>query len=183
VFSQLAAVKRENELLHAELEAMRTNFMGKMKRILDSLNHIVIPHQFTDQTLVNSNIQTNNTTDNENSSSNHSILFFTGSRSDLGKAKLYGNPKTLYILWQEYEHGVGNRKAAKDFSRDERGKCRYSYCRRNVFWDLVSTMVRRGHTANSAIDKIFMVYRHRTSFTDILKNLVRDKQIHHRQFL
>lgn len=183
VFSQLAAIKRQNELLHAELEVMRTNFMGKMKRISDSLNRIAIPHQFTVQTHVNSNNQTNNTTNNENSNSNYSILFSTGSRSDLRKAKLYRNPKSLYILWQEYEHGVGNRKAAKDFSRDERGKCRYSYCRRNVFWDLVSTMVRRGHTANSAIDKIYIVYGHRTSVTDILKNLVRDKQIHHRQFL
>ena len=185
VFSQLAAIKRQNELLHGELEVMRTNFTGKLKTISNSLNCIAIPHQFSVQTVTNmSNGNTNSNTNNDNSDFNsNSILFSTGSRSDLKKAKLYRNPKSLYVLWQEYEHGVGNRKPAKEFTRDERGKVRYSYCRRNVFWELVSIMVRRGHTANSAIDKIYTVYGHRTSVTDILKSLVRDKRINHRQFL
>eukprot|EP00957_Ditylum_brightwellii_P158143 12037229-Ditylum_brightwellii.AAC.1 len=31
------------------------------------------------------------------------------------------NPNNLYTLWQEYEHGVGGRKAACHFTRIKRG--------------------------------------------------------------
>ena len=173
VFSQLAAIKRQNEMLHSELEVMRTSVSTKLKTVFNSINRISIPHQFTLQT----NITNTNNTQQSFSTSNSTGIF----RGQ--KAKLYRNPKSLYILWQEFEHGVGERKAAKNFTREERGRCRFSYCRRNVFWELVSEMVRRGHTANSAIDKIYTVYGFKTSVTDILKKLVKDKQHHHRQFL
>ena len=32
------------------------------------------------------------------------------------------NPQSLYLLWEEYENGIGGRKAALLFSREERGK-------------------------------------------------------------
>ena len=31
-------------------------------------------------------------------------------------------PRTLHLLWTEYEVGIGGRKAAKDFTAHERGK-------------------------------------------------------------
>jgi hypothetical protein len=31
------------------------------------------------------------------------------------------NPRSLYLLWDEYENGIGGRKAARLFSREERG--------------------------------------------------------------
>eukprot|EP00957_Ditylum_brightwellii_P018126 1365043-Ditylum_brightwellii.AAC.1 len=34
---------------------------------------------------------------------------------------LFPNPNNLYVLWQEYEHGVQCRKAACHFTRIERG--------------------------------------------------------------
>ena len=34
-------------------------------------------------------------------------------------------PKSLYVLWQEYEFGIGGRKPAKLFSAMERGKVKY----------------------------------------------------------
>lgn len=41
-------------------------------------------------------------------------------------ATLSRNPKTLHTLWLEYEFGLGNRKAAKDFTREERGKVKHT---------------------------------------------------------
>ena len=99
------------------------------------------------------------------------------------KATLAKNLKSLYILWHEYEFGVGERRPAKTFSRKERGSCRHVYSKRNLFWSLVVEMIRRGHTANSAIDKIYEVYGFKTSVTDILRQLQKDKKQHHRQFL
>jgi hypothetical protein len=32
------------------------------------------------------------------------------------------NPQSLYLLWDEYENGIGGQKAAWLFSREERGK-------------------------------------------------------------
>jgi hypothetical protein len=49
------------------------------------------------------------------------------------------NPNNLYVLWQEYEHGVGGRKAARHFTRIERGhkRVKYTFCNRKKVWDLV----------------------------------------------
>eukprot|EP00957_Ditylum_brightwellii_P143522 10933983-Ditylum_brightwellii.AAC.1 len=67
------------------------------------------------------------------------------------------NLSNLFILWQEYEHGIGGRKAACHFTQEERGhkKVKYTYCNRKKVWDLVDKMIRSGYTADSAIDKIY----------------------------
>ena len=93
-----------------------------------------------------------------------------------------GIRRSLYILWQEFEFGIGGRKHAKVFTRSERGASRFSFCRRNVFWELVKTMVNRGHTANAAIDQIYQVFGLKSSVTEILKKLVDDKKTNHNRF-
>ena len=52
---------------------------------------------------------------------------------DTRPATLQRTPKTLSVLWDEYENGVNGKKAAKDFSRGERGKCRAVYSQRKCF--------------------------------------------------
>ena len=59
--------------------------------------------------------------------------------SSLSKA-----PKTLFVLWQEFEVGIGGRKAARLFTRVERGRVKVHYCRRQVVWDTVAALVRAG---------------------------------------
>jgi regulator of replication initiation timing len=49
-------------------------------------------------------------------------------------ATLSPNPKNLFILWQEYEIGLGGRKAAKLFTREERGRVKHKYSRQKVVW-------------------------------------------------
>ena len=85
-------------------------------------------------------------------------------------------PKTLHVLWTEYEFGIGGRKAAKLFNASERGRVQFNYSLRKPFWDLVLTMARRGYTHNTAIDKIYSVYSSRMSVTRILREIRNDKK-------
>ena len=91
-------------------------------------------------------------------------------------ATLSPHPRTLSDMWLEYEVGLGGRKAAKDFTSAERGRCKSKYCRRNVFWTKVNEMIRRGYTSLTAIDKIQEVHGKQLSPTEIIKCLQDDKK-------
>ncbi|KAI2500346.1 hypothetical protein MHU86_14154 [Fragilaria crotonensis] len=92
-------------------------------------------------------------------------------------ATLMPTPRSLHDLWQEYEFGVGGRKAAKLFSCTERGRSKHKYHRRKVVWDLISGLVRQGHTADLGIDRIYAVYGGQTSVSNIINGLKRDKKM------
>lgn len=92
------------------------------------------------------------------------------------ESSLCRNPKSLYVLWQEWEFGVGGRKAAKLFSSRERGRVKYQYSLRKHFWDLCLDMIRRGYTSDTAIDKIYEVYSRSNSCTKILRQIREDKK-------
>jgi hypothetical protein len=64
-----------------------------------------------------------------------------------GHITLSFNPRDIHSLWQEYEFGIGSRKAARLFTAAERGRVKYTYHRRKVVWDQVALMIRAGHTA------------------------------------
>ena len=83
-------------------------------------------------------------------------------------------PKSLHVLWEEYEFGVGGRKAAKLFSSRERGRVKFNYSLRNHFWLLMSRMIQRGYTHTAAIDKIYNVYGTNLSATQILREIRKD---------
>ena len=91
-------------------------------------------------------------------------------------ATLMPTPRSLHDLWREYQHGVGGRKAARLFSYTERGRSKHRYSRRKLVWDLVSGLIRQGHTAETSIDKIYDVYGGQTSVTSIINGLKRDKK-------
>jgi len=86
-----------------------------------------------------------------------------------------GTPKNLYDLWKEYEFGLDGRKPAKNLTSTERGKCKSSYSRRKIFWDLVENMVRKGHTSLVAIDRVYRVYGISMSVNTILLQLRADR--------
>ena len=83
-------------------------------------------------------------------------------------------PSSLHVLWQEYEFGIGGRKAAKEFSASERGRVKFNYSLRNHFWQLLKDMIRRGYTHTAAIDKIYSVYGKNLSTTRILREIWKD---------
>jgi len=70
-------------------------------------------------------------------------------------ANLCKCPKNLFILWAEYESGVGGNKPARLFTVSERGKVRFMYCRRKIIWDTIEGLVKRGLTSDAAIDQVY----------------------------
>ena len=95
---------------------------------------------------------------------------------DQPRPQLFRGVKNLYDLWQEWEYGLSGNKAARDFTREERGKVKYVFSRRKVFWDMVSTLVRAGHTSDSAIDQIYEIYGRSNGVTNILRALAKDRR-------
>ena len=92
------------------------------------------------------------------------------------RAKLYRGVKNLYDLWHEYEFGLSGNKPAKYFTSQERGKCRFMYCRRKVFWDVVKRFILTGHTSDTAIDKVYSVYGRNLAVSYVLKKLAFDRK-------
>ncbi len=92
-----------------------------------------------------------------------------------GAAKLSKRPMSLYLLWDEYEKGLGDNKAAKDFTEHERGADKYNYYRRKVVWDTVERLMRRGLTSRVAVDRIRAVYGQASSVTAVINAMKADR--------
>ena len=65
---------------------------------------------------------------------------------------LSASPRTLYDLWDEFNHGIGGQKPAKDFTPRERGMVKHKYSRQKVVWDTVARLVNSGLTSHVSID-------------------------------
>jgi hypothetical protein len=91
-------------------------------------------------------------------------------------ASLSPTPRSLHTLWDEYTVGIGGRKAAMLFTPTERGKCKHTYSHRKKFWDIIDQMVRRGHTAQVAIDGVYSRYGRELSVTNIINLIKRDRR-------
>src|SRR5210317_769248 len=59
-------------------------------------------------------------------------------------ATLSKNPKDLFILWKEFEFGLGGRKAAKNFTAVKQGRVKSTYHRRKVEWENIAQQMRAG---------------------------------------
>jgi Transcriptional activator of glycolytic enzymes len=97
-------------------------------------------------------------------------------------AELSPMPKNLYDLWQEYQIGIAGRKPARNFTAQERGRCKFKYCRRNFVWKLIVKLVNAGITAQAACDRIYNIYGEGASVTTIINKLKKDIQtnnLHH----
>ena len=100
-----------------------------------------------------------------------------GALGDLAMmASLMPTPRSLHDLWNEFQHGIGGRKAARLFTSAERGRSKYKFHRRKIVWDIISALVRAGHTADTAVDRIYAVYGGQKSVTDIINGIKKDKQ-------
>ena len=91
-------------------------------------------------------------------------------------ANLTRNPSTLHEIWNEWEFGIGNRKAAKYFTIRERGRCKYAYHRRKVVWDTIAQMVRCGWNSSEACNKVYAVYGCNSSVTSIINRMRKDRK-------
>ena len=82
----------------------------------------------------------------------------TSGRRGPAPANLSKCPRDLYVLWAEYEVGLGGNKPARQFTPAERGKVKFKYCRRKIVWDVIDRMINAGTTAQVAIDRIYEEY-------------------------
>jgi Transcriptional activator of glycolytic enzymes len=90
-------------------------------------------------------------------------------------ARLHSKPESLYVLWQEWEVGIGGNLAAKHFNHKQRGACKTMYCRRKIVWDQIRKMINSTYyNADTAIDAIYAKYGYRLNVTGITKALHRD---------
>ena len=65
----------------------------------------------------------------------------------------------MYQLWEEFQYGIGGRKPAKKFTTKERGRVRFLYTRRKVFWDKMKELLKyEGHTYHTAIEELYSIY-------------------------
>ena len=71
-------------------------------------------------------------------------------------------------------HGIGGRKAARFFTREERGKAKSKHCRRNRFWKLVNNLIAKGLTSRVAIDTVHEVYGQSKGVTQLLDLIGKD---------
>jgi hypothetical protein len=111
-----------------------------------------------------------------NNNNNAPAIAANNNNNNNAPAVLSPNPRSLHVLWQEYEFGIGGRKAARLFTPAERGRVKYSYHRRKVVWDKMAELIRAGHTAQTAADLIYQAYGANTPTTRIINQMRRDRQ-------
>lgn len=91
-------------------------------------------------------------------------------------AYLTKNPRSLSILWEEFEFGVDGSKPAKEFTAGERGACKTKYCRRKVFWDGMQSLIDRRWSVDDAIQRVQAFYGSTLSVSDILLAMIKDRR-------
>ena len=77
-------------------------------------------------------------------------------------AKLAGNPRSLHEYWEEFMFGIGDNKAAKDFTTDkvngQGASFKNKYSRRLKIWRLQSYLINCGFNIEAANGRIVEVY-------------------------
>ena len=90
------------------------------------------------------------------------------------------NPRTLMELWREWKHGIDGRKPAEQFTMAERnsrvGGVKQKWYRRSVVWKCMDRLVRSGDTPQVAANKIRQAYGYTLSVTQIINQMIHDKQ-------
>ena len=119
LLSAVTSLRKQNDDLKNEINifklsnnAMLQNMNNSIRRL--AMTPVTIPRQ-------------RQTTHREESTVSTTAVPFT--------VTLCKWPKTLFVLWQDYQFGVGGRKAAKLFTAAERGKVKFNYSLRKPFWD------------------------------------------------
>jgi hypothetical protein len=159
LYSQLTASRREVQELRGQLEHFEERTARQFGLVNNSIRRIAI-QPARRRAVVNNNDNKAAPPVDENED---------------GRITLSPNPRDLHSLWQEYEFGIGGRKAARLFTAAERGRVKYTYHRRKVVWDQVALMIRAGHTAQTAIDRICEVHGVNRSVTQIINRMRRDR--------
>jgi hypothetical protein len=172
--AQLLAIQSMSSQIRRELQEMRTNQMAD--RVFVAKNFLIVNSNIR-RIALQPGLRGGTGTVARGNDDNQSGAPLAIAGLGIAPASLSPNPKNLFNLWQEYQIGIGGRKAAKLFNRSERGgKVKHKYSRRRVIWSTISGMVRLGLTADAAIDQIYAVYGQQTCVTKIINLMKKDKE-------
>ena len=190
LYSQQREIQREVKEIQSQISILTstvTKGMGKMQTSLNRLSRM--PAQMLRGSVSNFAFGITNSNNNPNSNVENVAVIGTNNNSQASNdneqtnmaldpvynSSLSKTPKTLFILWQEWEVGITGRKPARIFTRAERGRTKFIYYRRKVFWDTVAGLVRAGYTAHAAIDRIYEAYGPEKTVTQILNQMLKDR--------
>ncbi len=163
--SQMASLRRGLDAQTTILERLETQKARENRAILANLRWIA--RQPVVRNVAPAEADEDANAENNNGDAQRQIIF---------AATLSANPRSLHVLWEEYEQGIGGRRAARLFTRDERGRVKHKYHRRKMVWDLISILVRGGLTAQVAIDRIYDFYGRAESVTTIINKMKNDRR-------
>jgi hypothetical protein len=90
-------------------------------------------------------------------------------------ADLSPTPRTLHLLWDEYEQGIGTQSSTTFFKRGERESQTHESPKK-VVWDCIAALVRAGFTSQVTIDRVYQVYGENTTVTRIINRMKADRQ-------
>jgi hypothetical protein len=150
IYSLLYAQQRQVEESRRENNFRFDGLLTELKRMRTNV------HRITAQPIVRRVVVHPNAEDGASATLTPGIIE-TDILQDRAPCTLSKKPPDLFALWREYEFGIGGQKATEDFSPTKRGKSRFTYSRRKVFWDCVIIFIQLGYTKEAAIDCIYGV--------------------------
>ena len=161
LFSQMRTVQRNQILLQNEIIHFKATSCDLLTRLHQTIQRIAQAPMFTPRVRIRRQQQYD--TQQEEQVENSAVRGLRGSNAIFqtrvdSRAVLSKRPRTLHVLWQEYEFGIAGKKAAKLFTVAERGRNKHAFCLRKPFWELVVSMICHGYTNTTAVDKIYEVY-------------------------
>mmetsp|Transcript_23771 Transcript_23771/g.67202 ORF Transcript_23771/g.67202 Transcript_23771/m.67202 type:complete len:349 (-) Transcript_23771:70-1116(-) len=85
-------------------------------------------------------------------------------------------PENLFTVWQEFTLGICGSKPAYKFTKSEINlkHIKTRYCQRKPTWDVIRAMIKKGFTAEQAIEKIYEVYGKDIALRTLLNRIVKD---------
>ena len=128
LYSQMTMLRREHHEIRTDIRHVDERATQNYNRMNASIRRIAL-QPIQQRRMINNNGNNGNQPGANNN------------QQAANNARLSPNPRNLHALWQEYEFGLGGRKAAKDFTAEERGQSKYTYHRQEVVWEKVAEMV------------------------------------------
>ena len=85
-------------------------------------------------------------------------------------------PRNLYILWREWTHGINGGKPASHFTATGIRANKDRFRMRRPIWEQIELLVRKGYTAEAAIERLYAIYGHNIKITHLSCKLKTDRK-------
>ena len=161
IYSKVQHLGRSHDSLKATVESRFDESKRQMKVINSGIKNLGMLRF----------VQNNSSTNVPDESTEEHVEDTNAYRYSLSK-----RPKDLNTLWEEYLFGIGGRVPAKNFTSVQKGQVKAQYYQRNLVWKCISQLTNKGHTAESACEKIYQAYGSNLSVSMIIKKMQVDNK-------